>query len=129
MSKSPFIEASKHGQMTSAVTDHFFGSGVSTTPGSASGKGFESGMTSDWNTSPMPQERGLVNSAPTGAPSGSSIFNDNIEKTPIPRSTGVNYKPLSQAGHNQSADKPFGGARDGFAGNSPSSKVKKLAWD
>ena len=126
---SKFIDASKHAQMTAAVTTHFFGNGNSEIPGKASGKGFERGMTSDWDTKPMPEERGQVNSAPTGAPSGPSIFNDNIEKSPIPKQTGVNYKPLSQAGNNQLADKPFGGARDGFAGNSPSTKVTKLAWD
>jgi len=126
---SKFIDASKHPQMTAAVEGHFFGSGNSEIPGKASGKGFERGMTSAWDTTPMPQQAGLVNSAPTGAPASPSLFNDNIEKAPLPQSTGVNYRPLSQAGHNQGADKPFGGARDGFPGNTPSTNVKKLIWD
>ena len=126
---SKFIDASKHKEMTSAVEGHFFGTNTGTSPGTASGKGYERGMTSDWNTGPMPMEAGQVNSAPTGAPSGPSLFNDNIEKVPLPKGTGVNYKPLNQAGHNQSADKPFAGPRDGFAGNSPGTKVKKLIWD
>jgi hypothetical protein len=129
MSKSPFIDASKHKEMTSTVEGHFFGADSGGAPGGDSGKGMQRGMTSDWDTSPMPIYSGLVNSAPTGAPAGPSIFNDNIERVPIPKDTGVNYKPLSQAGHNQMADKPFGGARDGYPGNTPGTSVKKLIWD
>jgi len=126
---SDYINKSKHPQGTAAVESHFFRSDNKEAVGEASGKQFERGMTSDWNTGPMPMEGGQVNSAPTGAPSGPSLFNDNIEKVPLPKGTGVNYKPLNQAGHNQSADKPFAGPRDGFAGNTPSTRVKKLLWD
>ena len=127
--KSPYIAGSSHTEGTAAVDKHFFASDNKEAVGESSGRKFQPGMTSAWDTTPMPVERGLVNSAPTGARSGPSIFNDNIERVPIPKGTGVNYKPLSQAGNNLMADKPFGGARDGYAGNTPNSGVKKLIWD
>ena len=75
---SKFIESSKHQQMTSAVTDHFFGNGNSEIPGKAGGKSFARGGSPDWNSAPMPFNAG----------------------------TGVNYTPKSQAGHTTGAP-PF----------------------
>ena len=126
---SKFIDASKHPAGTAAVESHFFASDNKEAVDEASGKQFQPGMTPAWDTRPVGAESGQVNTAPSGAESGSSIFNDNIEKVPLPKETGVNYKPLRNAGHNQMADKPFAGDRDGFPGSSPGSSIKKLIWD
>ena len=53
MSKSPFIEGSKHPEMTAAVSGHFFGSGNSEITGKASGKGFPSYGDDAWNPQPL----------------------------------------------------------------------------
>lgn len=69
---SSFIENSKHAAMTSAVEDHILGSGSKRSmPGAASGKGFNQGGDSQYNSVPLPM--------------GSD--------------TGVNYTPPGQAGH------------------------------
>jgi len=119
---SKFIEDSKHPEMTAAITHVFFGGEAKAAPGVASGKQYDRGGTDAWNTSPVSMEPGLPNSAPSGAPSGPSMFNDNIAKPMLPRETGVNYKPRANAGHTMTA-KPFQGPADGLPGNS------KLLWD
>ena len=124
---SKFIDGSKHPQMTAAIEGHFFSSDNKNSVGEASGKGFAPGGTSDWNTASVPEQGGIVNSAPTGAPSGPSMFNDNIASPMLPRSTGVNYKPLNQAGH-RITTAPFQGAANGLPGNAPGAGTK-LAWD
>lgn len=85
---SKFIDASKHGAMTSAVTTHFFGNGNSEIAGKASGKGFAPGGDSQWNQ--------------TGSD--------------FPAAAGVNYVPHSQAGHSISTA-PFQGSADGMPGS------------
>jgi len=85
---SKFIEGSKHGPMTAAVTTHFFGSGDSTTPGKASGKSFERGGDSAWNASGQDFHQG----------------------------SGVNYIPRSEAGHTVTTA-PFQGSADGLPGS------------
>lgn len=125
---SEFIDRSKHPQGSAAVDHHFFKSDNKESVGEASGKQFQRGMTSAWDTVPIGSEHGLMNTAPNGASSGPSIFNDNIASRPLQKETGVNYKPLSHAGHSL-PDAPFAGPRDGYPGNTPGTGVKKLIWD
>lgn len=102
---SKFIEASKHGAMTSAVTDYFFGSGNSEIPGKASGKGFPNGGDSGWNAQGASGEmegRGTQNTSGFGL--GPSLFNAPGQK--YPAGSGVNYQPASNAGHTNK-EKPF----------------------
>lgn len=111
---SPFIEHSKHAQMTSAVESHFGTASSRTMPGVASGNQFTPGGTSDWNSQQgVSNESGQVNTAPTGAPSGASIF--NAPGQTLPRETGVGYTSRTNVGHSIKDD-PFSLA-DGFPGN------------
>jgi hypothetical protein len=71
---SPFIEKSKHAEMTAAVENHFGTSSARTMPGSASGKGFNRGGDQQYNSVPL---QGWESSD----------------------GGGVNYTPDSQAGH------------------------------
>lgn len=114
---SSFIDNSKHAAMTAAVESHFGTSSKRTMPGVASGKGFPMGGTTAWNGTQSDQgsiERGVVNSAPSGAPAGASQF--NASNPALPRETGVNYKPLANAGHTVT-DPPFAGTADGLPGD------------
>jgi len=124
---SKFIEGSKHAAMTAVITDHFFGAGGNGAPGGDSGNQFDRGMTPDWNTSPIGLESGYVNNAPSGA-SGPSLFNDNIASPKLPRETGVNYTPRSQAGHTVK-NTPFEGDANGLAGSKSGYGTAKLIWD
>jgi hypothetical protein len=102
---SKFIENSKHGQMTSAVTNHFFGSGNSEISGKASGKGFPMGGDSGWNAQGGSGEMvgaGVMNKPGFGQ--GTSLFNAPGQR--YPAGTGVDYQPASNAGHTNKED-PF----------------------
>lgn len=85
---SPFIEHSKHAQMTSAVESHFGTAKSRTMPGEASGNSFSSGGDQAWNA---------------GKPD------------PLPDHGGFNYSPKADIGHTVKDD-PFSVA-DGFPGN------------
>ena len=119
---SKYIDGSKHAAGTAAVEHHFFASDNKESVGEASGKQFLPGMTSAWDTQPVGHESGQVNNAPTGAPSGPSMFNDNIANPMLPRETGVNYTQRSNAGHT-TRNPHFQGVADGMTGNI------KLLWD
>ena len=124
---SKYIEGSKHAAGTAAVEHHFFASNNSESAGEASGNQFARGMTGAWDTSPVIENSGQTDTAPTGAPSGPSMFNDNIAQPKLPRETGVNYTAASNAGH-QSTESPFQGAANGLPGNAPGAGTK-LLWD
>jgi hypothetical protein len=124
---SKYIDGSKHGAGTAAITEHFFGSSNSEIPGSASGKSWPLGGSSAWDTQPIGSESGQQDTAPTGAPSGPSIFNDNIASPLMPRETGVNYTNRSNAGHKMT-DSPFQGSANGLPGGA-SGAGTKLIWD
>ena len=122
---SEFINRSKHAAGSAAVENHFFNSNNKESIGEASGKQFQRGMTPAWDTRPVGSEAGQMDTAPSGAPPGPSLWNDNIASQKLPKETGVNYTPRTQAGHGTESDKPFATARDGF----PGSSGKKLLWD
>jgi hypothetical protein len=113
---SQFIENSKDPAMSGAVAEHFGTASSGTKPGVASGKGYGVGGTAAWNSQSADTgaiERSNINSGPYGAPPGASQFNAPGQS--LPRETGVNYKPLKNAGHRVTQD-PFEMA-DGFPGN------------
>lgn len=115
---SPFIEKSKHQEMTRAVESHFGASGHRATPGEASGKGYEPGGTNAWNGTVADTgviQAGQVNRAPSGANVGASQFNATTPQ--MEEGTGVGYVPNSQAGH-RVKDDPFEGWADGMPGDS-----------
>lgn len=78
--KSPFIENSKHAEMTSAVTGHFFGSVDPNT------RGMPKGGTADWNGQPMgfPQGSGVnyVPRSQAGHTTTGSPLNGNADGLP-----------------------------------------------
>jgi hypothetical protein len=112
---SKFIEASKHADWTSEVEAHFAGRNQGERPGANRLlKAAPYGDTA-WN-SPNPSvraEQGLQNTAEPNLP-GVSLWNDTESRDQLPRETGVNYTPASQAGHT-STDDPFSPSADGFA--------------
>jgi hypothetical protein len=110
---SQFIENSKDAAMSGAVADHFGTASLGTRPGVASGKGYGLGATPAWNSQAAGTiEHSTINSGPYGAPPGPSMF--NAPGQTLPRETGVNYKPLKNAGHRVTQD-PFEMA-DGLPG-------------
>lgn len=115
---SPFIEGSKHQQMTSAVTAHFDGpQKFRTKAGDASGKGFSSGGTDAWNGTRADEgtiQQGQTNRTPSGNTAGNSQFNATTPQ--MQEGTGVGYVPNSQAGHTVKDD-PFSGMADGMPGD------------
>ena len=114
---SKFITDSQHPEMTRLVSDHFFGADKAAVSGKDAGKQFGLGGTSAWNDpgqfAKTGGEDGLMNRAPFGVP-GDSLFNGS--SPPIPRATGVNYQPASNAGHTVKDD-PFSGSADGMPGD------------
>ena len=114
---SQFIEKSKHAAMTAAVQAHFDGNGHRGSPGGDSGKGFAPGGTDAWNGAVADTgsiQAGLVNRAPSGAPTTADDF--NASKPGLPQGTGVNYTPSKYAGHTVKDD-PFSGNADGMPGD------------
>ena len=120
MSESEFIKKSQHAEMTRAVQSHFdAGSGPAASyglnrgngesvPGDASGKGYPLGGTDAWNSHQSDtgtiESAGNINNQPYGVGAGPSQF--NVPGQTLPRETGVNYKPLKNAGHSLKED-PF----------------------
>ena len=75
---SPFIERSKHPEMTALVTKHFGGGNQNEKSGGDAALSMTAGGSADWNSTPQP----------------------------FPQEGGVNYTPPSQAGHSLKGD-PF----------------------
>ena len=109
---SVFIEGSKHALGTAAVEKHFAGGNVGQSPGVDPLLKAPPYGSSAWNPPARPTEQGMVNDKIT-APPGPSVF--NASSPPLPRETGVNYKPHANAGH-KVTDDPFSPWADGFPG-------------
>lgn len=107
---SSFIEGSKHAEGTAAVERHFGGGNQGRKPGTDPQLHAAPYGSSAWNPPDRPLEKGLQNNA-VSAPAGDSMW--NASQPGLPRETGVNYKPLANAGH-KVTDKPFSPKANGF---------------